>query len=92
MEVNVLTDSMIIYNTNIVSFMGPVKITQQAHHYQISELLRDSTDTRFLHKYKPKSGYIGKDSVLIKHEKINDTSHEIMSNTYLTVVLNIVEK
>ena len=89
LTVAVTKETLIEYDTEIGNFLGAVDMIQKPLHAEVSELFVDTISYSIYHRYKPKKSFVGKDTVKLKSVTIDDTSDELISTKYVTVILTI---
>jgi hypothetical protein len=91
MDVQLSKNQSYEYNTLIGGDEEGASISIQALHFEISEIVRDSTTNYMaIYRYKPAVDYVGKDSVEIKISTGSDGASPPTHIEYITINFTIL--
>ncbi len=80
------------YDTGIAGDEEGASIEQQASHFEISEINKDSsTQWSAVYKYKPEQGYIGTDNVELKTTQGSDGASPNTDINFITIEIMVTE-
>ena len=80
---------LIEYDTTIDNLLGAVMVEDSTKGHLLSVLFADSTDFNIFHRYQPEENFTGNDTLILRSERINDVSDEIISIKHLMIVLKV---
>ena len=89
-HVELSKNELYVYDTKNSGDEEGGSVVEQANHYQISEVVRDST-FRLVYRYQPEKDYAGKDSVLIMLSSGSDGASPSSVFEYITIRFTIME-